>query len=46
MARTIIREIKKEGQRKAKRRTHVARTKKKEKVNPFRGRKLFHPWPF
>jgi hypothetical protein len=46
MAETITGEAKREGQRKAKR--HIVRKnqkKKKEKVSPFHGRKLFHPRP-
>jgi hypothetical protein len=47
MAGTIIGEIKREGQRKAKRHTTCRNQKKRrEKINPFNGRKLFHLWPF
>jgi len=46
MAETIIRETKREAQRKAKRcTTRGSQKKKKEKVSPSRGKKLFHPWP-
>jgi hypothetical protein len=42
MVRTITRETKKEGQRKAKRCTTYMNPKKK-KYNPFHDRKLSHP---
>jgi hypothetical protein len=41
---TITKETKKKGQKKVKRQT-IPRNQKREKVNPSRGRKLFHPWP-
>jgi hypothetical protein len=45
MVKTITQKTKVEGQRKLKRRaTH--NNQRKEKDNPFHGRKLFHPQPF
>jgi len=41
MAKTIIGETKREGQRKAKRRT--THKNQKKKISPSHGRKLFHP---
>jgi hypothetical protein len=48
MAETIIRETKREGQRKAKKCTNHRnpRKKKKKKTSLSCGRKLFHPWAF
>jgi hypothetical protein len=45
MVGTITWETKKEGQRKAKCIAYKNQ-KKRERINPFCGRKLFHPWPF
>jgi hypothetical protein len=44
MAKTIIRETKREGQKKAKR-LITWRAQKKEKVSLSHGKKLFHPQP-
>jgi hypothetical protein len=46
MVETIIGETKREGQRKAKRRTVCKNQKKKKKTRPSCGRMLSHPWPF
>jgi hypothetical protein len=45
MAKTIIGETKREGQRKAKRRTTHRNQKERKKISSSHGRKLFHPWP-
>jgi hypothetical protein len=45
MAGTILEEAKREGQRKAKRRTTHRNQKKEETASPSCGRKLFHPRP-
>jgi len=45
MVGTIIKETKKEAQKKAKRHIVHMNQKKREKTNPPCGRKLFHPWP-
>jgi hypothetical protein len=43
MFKTIVGEMKKEGQRKAKKHSSQEAKQKKEKANPFHGRKLSHP---
>jgi len=46
MAGNITGETKREGQRKAKRRIAHMNKRKRERANPFHGRKLPHPRPF
>ncbi len=46
MVRTIIGKTKKEGQKKGQKTNDSQELKKREKISPSHGMKLFHPRPF
>jgi hypothetical protein len=45
MAKTIARETKKGRPKKGQKMNNLHELRKRERVNPFCGRKLSHPWP-